>query len=292
MFPRVTKIFMSTILLAALCSSALVAGCGGKNRAVTTPAPVTHARFDPANFVNPATGANPYLPVVPGTQWVREGFTDVGQRRVPHQVTTTVTDVYREIAGVRTVAIFDYELDGGQVTQTSLDYVAEDKKGNLWVLGGYTEDYQGGRYLSAVDPWLSGVNGAKAGILVQAHPKVRTPPYAVAQPDSEEGDVAEVIQVGARRCVPFGCFNDVLIVREGKVSAPDNEFKYYARAVGQIDNVPRGDSVHQDVERLINLTMLSPRGLAETSEEALRIDHHALTTSPGIFKNATPGKRG
>ncbi len=146
--------------------------------------------------------------------------------------------------------------------------------------------------MSAVNPWLSGVNGAKAGVLVQANPKVQTPPYAVAQPDSEEGDVAEVIQVGARRCVPFRCFNDVLIVREGKASAPDNEFKYYARDVGQIDNVPRGDSVHQDVERLINLTMLSPKGLAEISAEVLRLDHHARTTSPGIFGHATPGKRG
>ena len=288
----VTRIFTSTILLVVLCSTALVAGCAGNDRAASTPAVVIHTKFDPDNFGDPATGANSYLPVVPGTQWVREGFTDVGQRRVPHQVTTTVTDVYREIAGVRTVAIFDFELDGGQVTQTSLDYVAEDKNGNLWVLGGYTEDYQGGRYISAVDPWLSGVNGAKPGVLVQANPKVQTRPYAVAQPDSEEGDVAKVMQVGARRCVPFRCFNDVLIVREGKISAPDNEFKYYARDVGQIDNVPRGDSVHQDVERLINLTMLSPKGLAETSAEALRLDHHAAKTSPAIFGKATPAKRG
>ena len=45
--------------------------------------------------------------------------------------------------------------------------MAEDKRGNLWVLGGYTEDYQGDRYVSATDPWLAGVNGARAGILVQ-----------------------------------------------------------------------------------------------------------------------------
>ena len=56
-----------------------------------------------------------------------------------------------------------------------------------------------------------------------------------------------MIAVGVRRCVPFHCFRDVLVVGEGKLSAPDNEYKYYARRVGQIDNVPRGDSVHQDV---------------------------------------------
>ena len=36
-------------------------------------------------------------------------------------MTTTVSSVYRTIEGVRTVAMFDYEVDGGQVTQTSID---------------------------------------------------------------------------------------------------------------------------------------------------------------------------
>lgn len=279
------------LLAAAALGSSILPGCGGE-KVTSTPAPTIHTKLDPANFGDPATGANPYLPVVPGTQWVREGFTDVGERRVPHQVTTTVSNVYREIDGVRTVAMFDYELDGGQVTQVSIDYVAEDKQGNLWVLGGYTEEYQGGRYVSAVDPWLSGINGAKAGVLVQGDPQAGTPPYAVAKPAIEEGDVAEVVEVGAQQCVPFRCFGDVLVVREGKVSAPDNELKYYARDVGQIDNVPQGDSVHQDVERLINLTMQSPKGLAETSAEVLRLDHHAVHTSPDIFGKAPVGRLG
>lgn len=105
-----------------------------------TPAKGSTVKFDPANFGDPATGANPYLPLVPGTQSVREGSTRVGGRRVPHQVTTTVTDAYREIDGVRTVLMLDHEVDGGQVVQVSVDYVAEDRDGNVWSLGGYTEE--------------------------------------------------------------------------------------------------------------------------------------------------------
>lgn len=283
------KQFLTSAALFAL--SALASACGGGSSEPTT-AKVTEARFDPSNFGDPATGANPYLPLKPGTQWVREGATSVGSRRVPHLVTTTVTDVYREINGVRTVAVLDDEVDGGQVSQQSLDYLAEDKDGTLWYLGGYTEEYEGGRFVSALDAWLSGVKGAKAGVLVQADPKAGTPPYAVAQPDAEEGDVAEVVEVGARHCVPFKCFDDVLIVREGKASAPDNEFKYYARDVGQIDNVPKSDSVHKDVEQLINLTELSPKALAEASTEALRLDHHAVNTAKSVFGKSPPGKRG
>lgn len=267
----------------ALLASASVAGCAGKPATDTSVEKAVTTEFDPANFGDPARGANPYLPIRPGTQSIRVGTTEVGGRAVPHQVTTTITDVYRVIDGVKTVLMFDHEVDAGQVTQESIDYVAEDKDGNVWLLGGYTEEYEGGRFVSALDSWMQGVNGAKAGILVQADPKVSTPVYAVAQPDKEEGDVAEVIKVGTEHCVPFDCYSDVLVVREGKASAPDNEFKYYARDVGQIDNVPRGASVHKDVEQLENLTRLNAQGLGEFSAEALKLDRHAATQAPNVF---------
>ena len=284
-------VVVCTTLAVVLAAATFAAGCGGAARPPAA-APAATARFDRANFGDPATGKNPYFPLKPGTQWVREGSTILGSRKVPHLVTTTVTDVYRTIDGVRTVAVFDYELDSGQVSQESLDYLAEDKNGNLWYFGGYTEQFEGGRFVSSLDAWLSGVKGAKAGMLVQTDPKAGTPPYAVAQPDAEEGDVAEVIDVGARWCVPFKCFDDVLIVREGKASAPDNEFKYYARNVGQIDNIPRSKSVHKDIEQLVNLTQLSPTALAEISATVLALDKHSITTARSVFGAFPAGRRG
>lgn len=274
---------------AALGLAVLLAGCSGSTtnqveKAVSVP-------FDAKNFDQPATGRNPYLPLRPGSQFVRSGTTLVGGRAVPHQVTTTITDVYRVVDGVKTVLMLDHEVDGGQVSQVSLDYAAEDKNGNVWILGGYTEEYEGGRMVNATDEWLAGVHGSKPGIVVQADPKVSTPLYTVAQPAGADGDVAEVIEVGAKRCVPFDCFNNVLVVREGKASEPDNEFKYYALHVGQIDNVPRGASRHKDVEQLVNLTHLDRAGLTEFSKEALKLDRHAVKDAPQIYgtKAATRG---
>jgi hypothetical protein len=275
-----------------LSCSPLLTACGGPDAAKPVAKKTREATFVRSNFGHPATGASPWLPLKPGTQWVREGSTLVGDRKVPHQVTTTVTDVYRVIDGVRTVAVLDYEVDSGQISQESLDYMAEDKDGNLWVFGGYTEEFEGGRFVSSVDAWLSGVRGAKYGLLVPAEPRVGSPPFAIAAPDAGERDVAEIIKLGARRCVPFKCFGDVLIVREGKESAPDNEFKYYARDVGQIDNVPRTASRHKDVEPLVNLTQLSPKALAEASAEALRLDRHAMKQAPGTFGRFPPARRG
>lgn len=272
--------------IAVGAGATLAAGCGsngGQADRAAGAAPAA-ARFTPAEFAAaPARGANRFLPLKPGTQWVRVGATDVGHRRVPHQVITTVTDVSRTVAGVRTVLVLDHEVDAGQVAQESLDYLAEDRRGNVWYLGTYTEEFEGGRVVSIRDAWLAGRQGARGGVLVPAAPRAGTPPFAIARPPGEDGDVAQIIRTGARRCVPFKCFSGVLVVREGKASAPDNELKYYAAGVGQIDNVPRSASQHRDVEKLVNLRRLTARGLAEASAEALTLDRHATAKRPGVF---------
>ena len=69
-----TRLLASAALPAALVSIALGIGCGG-GASNDASKKVTEAKFDPAAFGDPATGANPYLPLKPGTQWVREGAT-------------------------------------------------------------------------------------------------------------------------------------------------------------------------------------------------------------------------
>ena len=281
-------VLLATVLAAAM----LLSSCGGSASPKPPAASISSAAFDPADFGDPATGANPYLPIKPGTQSVREGFTRVGGRVV---TPSGDDDDHRRLPRDRRCP------DGADARPRDRRWSGlpdlpglrrRGQAGQRLDLGGYTEGYEGGRFVSALDTWLQGVNGAKAGILVQAKPKLATPLYAVSQPDGEEGDVAEVVKIGIHRCVPFDCFSDVLVVREGKASAPDNEFKYYARDVGQIDNVPRGASVHKDVERMVNLTYLSPQALAEFSKEALRLDRHAAQQAPKVFGGKPGARRG
>ncbi len=278
-------------LVAALALAAVAAGsgCGGSD--APTHVNGVESTLHPADFGSPVGGRSKWLPLRPGTQWVRKGATDVGTRRVPHIVTTTVTDVYKRVAGVRTVAVLDHEVDGGQVSQESLDYLAADRRGNVWYLGGYTENFEGGRFINAADAWLAGVNGARAGILVQANPRTGTGYYSVSRHPGEPPDVAEVVATHQRHCVPFKCYSNVLVVREGKANAPDNEFKYYAAGVGQIDNVPQSASQHRDVEKLVNLTHLTPKGLAEWSNEALKLDKHARVRAASIFGSSSAGRQ-
>lgn len=269
---------------ATLVLCLLLAGCGGGTQAPaakTTTFTTTH--FDPHTFGASVTRPNTWWPLIPGRQWVRDGTTLVGHRPVPHRIIATVTNLWRVVAGVRAVAVLDQDIDTGQISQESLDYLAQDRQGNVWVVGAYTELYDGGRFVTSQDGWLAGVGGAQAGILMPADSLTRTTPWSIARPPSADVDVAEVVKRGTSLCVPYGCFKNVLVIREGKATRPDNEFKYYAPGVGLIFNLPRSMSVHKDHEAVVNVTQLSPRGLAEMSAEALKLDTHARTTKPSVF---------
>jgi len=269
-----------SLMTASLILSSLAA-CGGGSK--DGPRTFERAAFNAANFVDPRTATNEWFPLKPGTQWVREGTTLIGNRAVPHEVVTTVTDVIRVIDGVKTVLVHDNSVGAGQVVQQSLDYFALDKDGNVWNLGASTEQYEAGRFVAVDEAWLSGVEGAKPGIQIPANPTAKTPPWLIAQPPGEDGDAAEFLRTQKKECVPFSCFENVLVIREGKRSALDNEFKYFARGVGQIRNEPRGSSRHEDIERLINVTKLSPAGLAEAGAAALKIDRRAANELPELF---------
>lgn len=238
-----------------------------------------------SNFGDPAAGTNPWYPLKPGMQWVKDGTTLIGNRKVPNSVVTTVTDVVRVVRGVKTVLVYDHSVAAGQVVQESVDYIAEDKAGNVWDLGSTTDQYEAGRYIAVDEAWLDGNGKAKGGILVPANPSPSTPPWSIASTD-EGGDGAEAVKF-MKKCVAYGCFPKVLVVREGKKTALDNEFKYYAYGVGQIFNEPRTKSRHEDYEVLINIIQLTPGGLAEASKAALKIDNHGIHDFPKVFGNVT-----
>ena len=277
--------------VAAATAALLLAACGGDDDGSGSGQNVRETRFDASNFGAPGKGASKWFPLEPGTQTVREGRVNRGHRRLTHRVVTTVTDVVKEIDGVRAVAVLDQDIDAGVVAEQAVDYLAADKQGNVWDLGSYTESYEGGEFVNASDARLSGIDGAEPGILVQGNPRAGTPAYSQGTAPGESAGSAKVVETGARDCVPFKCYEDVLIIGEGSADEPDlSEYKYFAPGVGQIRTEPRsGDE--QEVEVLVNLTHLSPRALDELSAEALRLDAHAREVASDVFGKAPAAKR-
>jgi len=247
--------------------------------------------FDPANFVDPTLDTNPYHPLKPGTQWVYGGTTEVGSREVPHGIVVTITDVRREIDGVPTIAMLSESTDAGEIAQIGMDYLALDKEGNVWILGGYDEDYEGGQYTNTDTAWLGQGDGQEVGILAPRDVTMDTPRWFIGAAPDEDPSIGEPVEVGVRQCVKFGCYDDVRIVQEGQVGAPDNENKYYAPGVGVINNVPLDASLHQDRFELLNFLQLSPDGLAEVSQTVLDIEAHGREVEPDVFASQPPASR-
>ena len=267
-------------LLSALLASLTSSGAGASPTAAPTD------QFNPKNFDNPATGTSKWLPLVPGTQIVKLGSVNRGHRELEHKVVTTVTDVTKEIDGVRAVAVLDQDIDGGEIGEQSIDYLAEDKLGNVWTLGSYTEAYEGGQFVNANDGWLTGTDGAKAGLLMPANPTKRTPPWVLEDIPGEGRSTAKVAQIGVKNCVPFKCYKNVLIVQEG------SEYKYYAFGVGSIRTGPKTPgSGDNEIEKLINVTKLGSVGLKELSDEVVKLDEHARKTVASVYGQSQAAKR-
>jgi hypothetical protein len=241
-----------------------------------------YKKFDPKNFVDALGGQNSWYPLVPGTQTLRDGSITRGSRKLKHQLRVTVTDVVKEVDGVQTVAVLDQDIDSGQVGEASLDYLAQDKFGNVWYLGSYTELYEGGQYVNSVDAWLAGKKGAKPGVWMMADPKEGM--KYVQMHNSRETIRSEVDKVDDRKCVPFKCFKSLVILEDG------SEFKYYGPGVGHIATEPNYSGGEQEKEELVNVVKLTPKGLAEFSAEALKLDKHARKES-NVFAKSDPAKR-
>jgi hypothetical protein len=241
--------------------------------------------FDPSNFDASGSDVNQWVPMTPGVQIIRRGFVNVGGRRIPHITVTTITDVVKKVDGVRAVLVLDQDIDGGQLSEQAVDYLAEDVGGNVWYLGSYTEAYQSGQFLNAQDAWLAGVGGAIAGLWFPGVPKPGGQPFSQVQVPGGEQSSAQVVKAEQRRCVPFDCFKDVIVVLEGGA-----EYKYWAPGVGQISTEPLS-GIAQETEELINVKELSSSALAELSGEVLKLDGHAAQTVPSVFGSSNPAVR-
>ncbi|HEX7211503.1 MAG TPA: hypothetical protein VF241_11330 [Propionibacteriaceae bacterium] len=241
-----------------------------------------YKKFDPKNFVDPLGGENRWYPLVPGTQTLRTGSINRGSRKLTHKLRVTVTDVTKVVNGVTTVAVLDQDIDAGQVGEASLDYLAQDKYGNVWYMGSYTEIYEGGQFVNAVDAWLTPKQGSKPGVWMMADPQDGMK-YVEAH-NSRETIRAEVTKVDDRKCVPFKCFKALQVLEDG------HEFKYFGPGVGHIATEPNYSGGEQEKEALINVVKLTSKGLAEMSGEALRLDKHARKESK-IFAKSEAAKR-
>jgi hypothetical protein len=248
--------------------------------------------FAPNNFDDPTNIDNEWMSLQPGTRWVYEGFTTEDGESIPHRIEFTVTDLTKEIEGVRAVVAWIEDYSDGQLVELELSFYAQDNDGNVWYLGEYPEEYEDGEFVAA-PTWIAGLEDARAGIKMMAEPQAGMPSYFQGWgPAVEWSDYGQVDQVGQETCVPVDCYQDVLVIAESSLEETDAfQLKYYARGVGNVRVGWRGADATQEELELVQFEQLDPEALAEVRAMALVLEKHAYERSKDVYALTTPAEQ-
>jgi len=245
--------------------------------------------FHAKNFTRSTIIDNEWLPLKPGRQWVFEGTTTEAGKALPHRVELTVTDLTKEIAGVRTAVTFEADYTEGELVEKEISFYAQDNDGNVWLLGEYPEEYEDGNFIKA-PAWLAGLEDAKPGISMKAKPQLGTPSYFQGWgPKVGWTDYGRVDKMGEKTCVPAGCYKDVLVIAESALDEVNAfQLKYYASGVGNVRvGWKGGDSSKEELE-LVKFAQLDPKALAKIRREALELEGNGYEVSPDVYALSAP----
>ena len=200
-------------------------GASAARAAASTPDPYAPT-FDAASFVDKVD--NPYFPLEPGARWVYAGTTDAGKERV----VTEVTDQKETILGIPSVVVHDDGYVNGKLVERTTDWYAQDRAGNVWYMGESTHEIKDGVEVSTKGSWKAGVDGAQAGIIMPAQPKVGQT-YRQEFYKGKAEDMATVIGVRASDTVPFVAFRGAVRTKDFSPLEPKLvEHKFYAPDIG------------------------------------------------------------
>ena len=176
----------------------------------------------PSDFVGVID--NRYLTLVPGTRFVYESETE--------RIEVYVTNETKEILGVKTTVVWDRVWSNGSLIEDTRDWYAQDREGNVWYFGEYSEELALGKVVSTEGSWEAGVDGAEPGIVMEADPRVGDS-YRQEYYAGKAEDMGEVLALGESVTVQYGAFKGCIKTRDWTPLEPDaGEYKYYCPSVG------------------------------------------------------------
>jgi hypothetical protein len=214
-------------LAALVAATVLLSGCGAAGEAnpekigpqgvdeLTIPTPTP----DPTDFVD--TVDNPWLPLTPGRVWT---YDVSGSAATRSEVTVASTPT--TIDGVSCVVVHTVATDDrGRTLREEDAYFAQDRRGNVWLMGEEGEDRS----------WRAGEDGAQAGLAMPATPRVGDG-YAMERVPGVAQDRATVLSVGAESSVPAGTFAGTLVIEtRAEEGDPDVTRRSYAAGTGLVE---------------------------------------------------------
>lgn len=168
---------------------------------------------DPADFVEEID--NPWFPLAPGASWSYE--VTGGE---PAEVRTVTATDGPDVGGVATTALTTTsQVPPGDVVGETIDFFAQDSRGNVWWFGRSGE-------------WQAGEDGAEAGIAMLATPRVGDG-YREALVPGVDGNTAQVAALDGTADTVLGELDDMVVI---DVSLPGGvvQRSFYARGAGRV----------------------------------------------------------
>ncbi len=209
-------------LILALVLVATLAGSGAVSAASAAPAtsPGFSARVD-----------NPWFPLKPGTTLVYRGTKDGKAARD----VVTVTHQTKMIDGVPCVVIKDRLYLNGRLAERTTDWYTQDSKGNVWYYGEKTAELdRQGHITSTEGTWQAGVDGAKPGIYMPAHPRVGQT-FRQEYYKGHAEDHFKVLDLHASVTSPYRSSENALLTKEWTPLEPGViDHKSYIRGIGTV----------------------------------------------------------
>ncbi len=185
-------------------------------------------KINPSDFTPKIT--NKFFQLTPGKTWVYESQTEQGTERIE----TKVLGKTKVVMSVKTVVVWNREWLNDQLIEDTMDYYAQDKKGNVWYFGEHSKEFEGGKLVSTKGSWEAGKDGAKPGIIVKSLPRVGDS-YRQEYYLGRAEDMGEVVALEQTVSVPYGTLSGCLKTKDWTPLEPDVvEFKYYCPQVGGI----------------------------------------------------------
>ena len=175
------------------------------------------------------TGSNPYFILEPGHFRIL--------RKGNEELTITVLDETKTVDGVVTRVIEEKETKDGKLVEISRNFFAISKRTNdVYYFGEEVDIYENDKVTSHDGAWLSGVKGAKFGLMVPGTHLVGGRYCNEVAPDVAM-DRAEIVSVKESIDTIAGKFTNCVKVEETTPLEPGNkEYKIYAPGIGLVND--------------------------------------------------------
>jgi hypothetical protein len=183
----------------------------------------------PARFA--ARVDNPWFPLRPGTIYVYRGVKD-GQ---PSRDVFVVTSRTKTIEGVRCTVVRDRLYLRGRLEERTEDWYAQDKAGNVWYFGEATAELRpDGSVKTREGSWQAGVDSARAGTFMPAHPHVGQTGLQELYKGHAE-DHFRVLSLAAEVHTPAASSRRALLTREWTPLEPGVvDHKFFVKGIGNV----------------------------------------------------------